>query len=160
MPAEISTQEVWKAVEKELFAVISWVSGGNEARSAGIVYVTKGRKLYLCTGKETWKARQIAANPHISVTIPISKHIPFAPWFRIPSATITFCGHARTFPAEEATPELRKEVFRFMADDWEMISDSCIIEITPEKDFITYGVGIPMYKMREPHEAGGRVAVS
>jgi hypothetical protein len=160
MSAEVSTDQVWDAIEKELFAVVGMVSAGGQARTVGVVYITRNRKLYFVTGRETWKARHIAANQHVSVTVPISKHIPLLPWIRIPSATITFCGTARISDAPGASPELLKALFRHKAEDRELVEGSCIIEVTPEKDFITYGVGIPMYEMRDPYKARGRVAVA
>jgi hypothetical protein len=36
----------------------------------------------------------------------------------------------------------------------------CVIEVTPEKDFLTYGVGVPLMKMRDPEEARGRAPVN
>ena len=106
MNVELSTEEVWQTIDKELFAVVGMVNAANEARTAGLVYIVRDRKLYLATGHDTWKARHIAANPHVSVTIPIAKRVPIMPWLKIPQATITFQGTARVFPAAEASPEL------------------------------------------------------
>ena len=36
----------------------------------------------------------------------------------------------------------------------------CFIEVSPQKDFITYGVGIPLMQMRFPEKARGRVTVA
>jgi nitroimidazol reductase NimA-like FMN-containing flavoprotein (pyridoxamine 5'-phosphate oxidase superfamily) len=77
MTVQLTTEQVWQAIEKELFAVIGMATAQSEARTVGVVYVVRGRKLYIGTGKDTWKARHIAANPHISVTIPIARRIPF-----------------------------------------------------------------------------------
>jgi hypothetical protein len=41
-----------------------------------------------------------------------------------------------------------------------MMEESCLIEIIPEGDFITYGVGIPLMKMMKPEQARGRAPVS
>ena len=73
MNVELSTEEVWQTIDKELFAVVGMVNAANEARTAGLVYIVRDRKLYLATGANTWKARHIAANPHVSVTIPIAR---------------------------------------------------------------------------------------
>ena len=160
MPAEITTGQVWEVIEKELFAVIGMVTAEGQARTAGVVYAALQRKLYIGTGNETWKARHIAGNPHVSITIPLAKRIPIMPWIKIPAATITFCGNARLFPAAGASPELLRAVFQHMAEDQEMIDGSCLIEVTPEKEFITYGVGVSLMGMRDPHKARGRVAVA
>lgn len=160
MPIQLLSEQVWQAIENELFAVIGMVTPDHEARTVGVVYVVRGRKLYVITGKETWKARHISANPYVSVTIPIAKRIPIMPWVKIPAATITFSGIARVFSAQEASPALLQAILRQKADDAEMVADSCLIEITPEKEFITYGIGIPLMQMREPEKARGRAPVA
>ena len=62
-------------------------------------------------------------------------------------------------PAKESTPELLQVVFRHKADDLEFIKDSCLIEVTPEGEFITYGVGVPLKTMRQPELSRGRAPV-
>ena len=47
-----------------------------------------------------------------------------------------------------------------MAEDDERVAASCLIEVTPVKEFITYGVGIPLMQMRDPKKARGRVSVA
>ena len=160
MPLQLSSEEVWRAIEKEMFAVLGMVTANGEARTVGVVYVVRDRRLYVVTGQDTWKARHIAANPHVSVTLPIAKRIPIMPWMKIPAATITFCGVARVFPARDASPELLHALLRQAAQDDAMVASSCLIEVTPEKEFVTYGVGIPLMQMRYPEQARGRAPVA
>ncbi len=160
MTLQLNSNQVWQAIEKEMFAVLGMVNNQGEARTVGIVYVVDGRKLYIGTGKDTWKARHVSGNPHVSMTIPIAKRIPIMPWIKIPQATITFSGMACVIPADEAPRTLLTAVFRHMADDQEMIANSCLIEITPQKEFVTYGVGIPLMQMRFPEKSRGRAPVS
>lgn len=159
MTLQLTREEVWSAIEKELFAVLGMVTAVNEARTVGVVYVVRNRKLYVGTNRETWKARHIAANPHVSVTIPIAKRIPVMPWIKIPAATITFSGMARILAATDTPPEILQAVFRGLADDPQLMADSCLIEVTPEKEFITYGIGIPLMQMRFPEKSRGRAPV-
>jgi Pyridoxamine 5'-phosphate oxidase len=159
MTDQLTTDEVWQAIEKEVFAVLGMVTATGEARTVGIVYVVHDRKLYIGTDKDAWKVHHVAANPHVSLTIPIAKRIPLVPWVKIPAATITFCGTARILPAGETPPEILEAVFRGMAEDEERVADACLIEVTPEKDFITYGVGVSLMQMRDPQIARGRAAV-
>jgi hypothetical protein len=159
MTVNLSAEQVWSSVEEELFAVIGMVNAANEARTVGVVYIVRDRKLYVTTGADTWKARHIAANPHVSVTIPIAKRVPIMPWLKIPQATITFQGTARVFPATDASPDLRRALFRHMADDQELVAGACVIEITPVGEFVTYGIGIRLLDMRDPEKARGRAPV-
>lgn len=160
MTLQLNSAQVWQAIEKELFAVIGMVTARQEARTAGVVYVTQGRKLYVGTGQETWKARHIGRNPHVSITIPIAKRIPLMPWMKIPAATITFSGVARVLPAADASPDLLRAVFRGMADDPARVANSCLIEVTPRGEFVTYGVGVSLMEMRDPAKARGRATVT
>ena len=159
MTIQLTTEQVWQAIEKELFAVIGMVTARNEARTVGVVYVVRDRKLYMGTGKQAWKVRHIAGNPHVSLTIPIAKRIPFLPWIKIPAATITFSGTARILSAHETPNDILRAVFRGLAEDEEMMAESCLIEVTPENEFITYGVGVSLMTMRHPSKARGRAPV-
>jgi uncharacterized pyridoxamine 5'-phosphate oxidase family protein len=160
MTLQLTSEQVWQEVEKELFAVLGMVNAQNESRTVGIVYIVQDQKLYIATGKETWKARHIRNNPNISITIPISKRIPLMPWIKIPAATITFSGKAKLLEVTEVSQEILRGIFRDMADNQKMMADSCIIKVTPEKNFVTYGVGIPLMQMRFPEKARGRAPIS
>ena len=159
MTTPLTPDFVWQVLEKELFGVIGMVTDKHEARTVGVVYVVRNRKLYVSTRTDTWKARHIAGNPHVSMTIPIAKRIPLMPWIKIPAATITFSGIARLLTPEETPPDVLQAVFRDLASDPETLATTSVIEITPEKEFITYGIGIPLMQMRHPEKARGRVAV-
>ena len=41
------------------------------ARSAGVMYKVKDRKLYVLTGPDTWKVKHIRANPNVSMTVTV-----------------------------------------------------------------------------------------
>ena len=88
MTLQLTTDQVWEAIEKESFAVIGMVTANSEARTVGIVYVVRDRKLYFGSFIDMWKVRHISANPHVSLTIPIDKRIPLLPWINIPSDNI------------------------------------------------------------------------
>ncbi|MCA9969529.1 MAG: pyridoxamine 5'-phosphate oxidase family protein [Anaerolineales bacterium] len=160
MTLNLPPDVVWQAIEKELFAVLGMVTARQEARTVGVVYVVRERRLYVGTGRDTWKARHVAQNPCVSVTIPIARRIPLMPWMKIPAATITFSGTARVLAAAEAPPGLLAQVFRGMAEDPARMAGSVVIEVTPHKEFVTYGVGVPLMRMRDPEQARGRAAVS
>jgi hypothetical protein len=124
------------------------------------VYVVRDRKLYFGSFIKMWKVRHISANPHVSLTVAIDKGIPLMPWIKIPAATITFSGLACVKEIGELPPDLVQDVFSNKDVDEQFIADSCVIEVTPEKDFITYGVGIPLIQMRDPEKSRGRAPVN
>lgn len=160
MTIQLTTEQVWQAIEKELFAVIGMVTAKHEARTVGVIYIVRDHKLYIGTDKDAWKTRHIAGNPHVSLTIPIAKRIPFLPWIKIPAATITFSGTARILPTEETPLDILQVVFRGLVGNEKMMADSALIEVTPEKDFVTYGVGVSLMTMRRPEKARGRAPVA
>jgi hypothetical protein len=159
MTVELTSAQVWEVIEKNLFGVIGMVTKENEARTVGIVYVVRDRRLYIGTGKNTWKAKHIAQNAHVSMTVPVHKSIPLLPMIKIPAATITFCGEAKIITPQETSPEILEAVYRGMAEDPERMADTCLIEVTPVKDFITYGIGVSLMQMRDPNLARGRAPV-
>ena len=82
------------------------------------------------------------------------------PWIKIPAATITFSGVAKVFENSEVKADVLKKLYRDVVKDEKGLAESCVIEVTPQEDFITYGVGIPLMQMRFPEKARGRAAVT
>jgi len=160
MSPHLASQQVWQTIEKELFAVVGMVTANCEARTVGIVYAVRDHKLYFVTDHDTWKVRHIAANPHVSVTVPIARRVPIMPWLKIPQATITFQGVARVCDPSEPPPERLQAMLKPMAGDDDLMAGACLIEITPQGEFVTYGVGIPLLDMRDPNKARGRAPVN
>lgn len=159
MPAAITTDLVWREIEKHVFAVLSYVNPNGEARSAGMVYIVRDRKLHLATGVDSWKARHIKLNPNVALNVTIPKRIPFFPWVKVPHATIAFQGKAAIVGAASSHPDVITALTRGMVDDPEIAAQSCIIDIEPTGHFATYGIGVPLLHMRDPQKAFGRAPV-
>jgi len=159
VPAPITTDLVWNEIEKRVFAVLSYVTPRGHARSAGIVYVARGRVLYVATEVQSWKAKHIRLNPNVALNVTIPKSVPLMPWIKIPAATIAFSGTARVLSAREADPAVIQALMRGMADDPERVANTSLLEIHATGDFVTYGVGVPLLDMRDPKKARGRTPV-
>ncbi len=159
MAANLTTEQVWRELEKRSFAVLGFVTARGEARTAGIVYVVRDRQLYITTGRHSWKARHIATNPHVSLTVTIPKRIPFVPWVHIPAATITFQGVASVYAIEEVPPEIPRALLRGLDLGAEARNEISVIRVRPAGEFVTYGVGVSLPVMRRPEAARGRAAV-
>jgi len=157
--AEITSKQVWTELKKEMFAVLGMVTAKGEARTVGIVYTVHNRKIYIATGKESWKARHTQNNHHVSLTVTIAKRIPFLPWIKIPAATITFSGQAKVLEPDKVGAEVLYALLRGLEKDEEMMATMCVIEIEPMGEFMTYGVGIPLMQMRDAKMARGRAPV-
>ena len=159
MPATITTEEVWRQVEKHFFAVLAFVTARGEARSAGIDYTVRDREIYILTGSNSWKVRHITANPHVSLTVTIPKRVPFMPWILIPPATITFQGDATIHDPKDVPPDIMPTLLRSLKTTDEELAQICIIKVRPVGEFVTYGVGVSMPTMRIPEKARGRAPV-
>jgi uncharacterized pyridoxamine 5'-phosphate oxidase family protein len=158
--ATLSSKQVWDELKKEIFAVLGMVNGKGQARTVGIVYAVHDQKIYIATGRDAWKARHTRKNPHVSITVPIAKRIPFLPWIKIPAATITFAGKAEVLAPDKVDKEVLFSLLRGLAEDEERLATMCVIEIEPVGDFITYGVGVRMMEMRDTTKACGRAPVA
>ncbi len=159
MPAELTSEEVWEVIGKHNFGVLGMVTAKGEARTVGIVYILHERRLYIGTWTEMWKARHVDQNPNVSLTIPIHKRVPLMPWIKVPAATITFCGRADVLPALDVPLELLEKLYHGVAEDREKMARYSLIEVTPEKEFLTYGIGMSILEMRDPQKARKRVPV-
>ena len=156
MTLQLTSNQVWEEIAKNQFGVLGMVTSKGESRTVGIVYVVDDHKLYIGAEKAAWKTKHIARNPHVSLTIPIAKRVPLMPWIKIPAATITFSGMAKVLDKNEVNAGLLQKLYRHE----EGRAEWCAIEVIPQKDFITYGVGIPLMQMRFPEKARGRAAVA
>ncbi|MBC8505098.1 MAG: pyridoxamine 5'-phosphate oxidase family protein [Anaerolineales bacterium] len=160
MSAQLTSNQVWENLEKELFAVLGMVTEKGEARTVGIVYIVHNRKLYISSKTVAWKVRHVQNNPNVSITVPIAKRIPLLPWIKIPAATITFAGKAKILKTENLNDDVLQALFRGFETDTELMANTSVLEIEPQGDFITYGVGIPLMEMRHPEKARGRAPVA
>ncbi len=160
MTLELSSEQVWVEEKKEIFAVLGMVTAKGAARTIGIVYDVHEHKVYIATGKDTWKARHIRGNPHVSITVTIPKRIPFLPWIKIPAATITFSGLGTVLNPDQVGKGVLHSLLHGLETDPEMLATMCVIAVQPVGDFITYGVGVPLMTMRDPEKARGRAPVA
>lgn len=155
MTYQLTSNQVWKEIGKNNFGVLGMVTPDGESRTVGIVYVVDNRKLYIGAQTTAWKTKHIAQNPHVSLTVPIARRVPLMPWIKVPATTITFSGIAKILEQEEIGARLLKKLYRHEEgrDQW------CAIEVTAQKDFITYGVGISLLQMRFPEKSRARTPV-
>ena len=156
--ARLTSEQVWKKVAAQSFAVLGYVTPGGEPRTSGVVYKTLGRRLYVAVAPDSWKARHIAVNGKVSVTVPVRRGGILSLVAPIPPATVSFHGTAIVYPA--GAPETRpllEELGNLLPT--ERRASASIIEIVPEGAFVTYGLGVSLAKMRDPSAARRRVPV-
>lgn len=155
----IASEQVWKAIARASFAVLSHVTPAGEPRSSGVVYKASGRKLIVAVAPRSWKARHIAANGRVAVTVLVRRGGILSLMAPIPPAAISFHGTAVVNPA--GSPRARS-----LLDELgslvpaERQASACVIEITPAGAFRTYGLGVSLRTMLNPAEAQARVPVT
>lgn len=159
MAARLTTEQVWHKVAKGSFAVLSHITPAGEPRSSGVVYKTIGRRLYIVTAPDSWKARHVAASGRVAVTVPVRRGGLLSLVTPIPPATISFHGTAIVHPAD--SPKVRS-VLEELASllPAERRASARVIEVVPQGLFVTYGVGVALTQMRNPAAARARVPVT
>jgi hypothetical protein len=154
---DITSDEVWKAIANENFMVIGMVSARGEARTAGVMHAVHDGRLWFTTNDREWKARHIAGNPSVSVTVPIAKRVPFVPWIKVPAATITFAATAEAVPAADLPPDVGHALLHGLeVTDGGERGSLIGVEVRPVGDFVTYGVGVSVLGMRDTELSRGR----
>lgn len=159
MGPRLTGDQVWQALAKSSFAILSYVTPAGEPRSSGVVYKMIGRRLYVAVAPWSWKAKHLAASGRLAVTVPVRRGGILSLVAPIPPATISFHGSAIVHPAD--SPQARsllKELGSVIPAERQ--ASGSIIEILPEGEFLTYAVGVPLHKMRDPAAAQARVVVS
>ena len=159
MAARLTTEQVWHQVAKGSFAVISYVTPAGEPRSAGVLYKTIGRRLYVAVAPDSWKARHLAASGRVAVTVPVRRGGLLSLVAPIPPATVSFHATAIVHPA--GAPPVRSVMQKLGSLlPAERRASACLIEVIPEGFFVTYGVGVSLMQMRDPAAAAARVPVT
>jgi Pyridoxamine 5'-phosphate oxidase len=156
--ARLTSEQVWRALTRASFAVVSYVTPAGEPRSSGVVYAAGGHQLYAAVAAGSWKARHIAASGRVAVTVPVRRGGPLSLLFPIPPATVSFHGAAIVHPAGPVAGRAVPERLASLLPP-ERRASSCILEIVPEGRFMVYGLGVPLSRMRSPAAAQARVPV-
>jgi hypothetical protein len=155
----LTTADVWAAIRKRSFAVLGFTTPNGEPRTSGVVYATLGHDLYVVVAPDSWKARYIAIDARVSMTVPVRRGGMLSLMAPIPPATITFPGRAEVFPpgAPEIAPVVR-ELGGLLPE--ERRDEVAVVRIRPEGTFVMYGVGVSLMRMRDTVAARARVPVA
>ena len=144
-----------RAVAKRSFCTLATASDASRPHVAGVLYSAVGTTLYVSTLRDSRKARNVAANPRVAVTVPV-RRLPVGP----PSA-VQFQGTARILDNDD--PEVRELAaagrLKAISGHGELELDGgCVLRITPGRRLVTYGLGMPLLRfLRDPLNAAGAV---
>ncbi|HSJ45790.1 MAG TPA: pyridoxamine 5'-phosphate oxidase family protein [Euzebyales bacterium] len=156
--SRLTSQAVWAEIAKASFAVLSYATPSGDPRSSGVVYKMLGRRMYIATDPDSWKARHIAVSGRVAVTAPVRRGGVLSLVVPIPPATISFHATAVVHPA--GSPQVRPLLtkLRSLLPE-ERQSSAAIIEVAPEGTFVTYGIGVSLTQLRDAQAARARVPV-
>lgn len=145
---------VLDTIARRSYAVLATTSA-ERPHAAGVIYSDVDGKLYASTGMDSRKARNIAANSRVFVTIPVHR-MPFAP----PSA-IQFAGTGEVLPLDD--PEILRlaaenKIKKITGHGEFELPGGCFLKITPGRRILTYGIGMSLWHLyRHPLDAAGVV---
>jgi Pyridoxamine 5'-phosphate oxidase len=154
---QVQAQQVWAALARASFAIVSYVTPSGEPRSSGIVYGMAGRHLYLAVAPGSWKARQIRDGQRVAVTVPVRRGGLLSLLAPIPPATISF--HARAIVHSPGSIDLgavSKKLESLLPKDRR---GAIVLELVPEGTFLSYGIGVSLRQLADPAVAQAHVPI-
>jgi general stress protein 26 len=151
--------QVVKAIAKRSFCMLATVSPSGRPHVAGVLYQAIGTTLYVNMSRDGRKARNVADNPYVAVSIPI-RRLPVGG----PPSTVQFQGRAEILGFDD--PDIVRMVgageLKNITSHGELDHpDGCFVRITPLRRLTTYGLGMSLLKLiRDPLHAGGTVELA
>lgn len=144
--------KVRKILKKNMWLVLSTTNEKSQPHSSVVVYQNYGNIIICQTGKSTNKARDISFNNRVSVTIPFRKNF-LHKLIPAPPAELHFTTVAEIKPwQDEEAREIFKRYLKY-SDKITTKEEKIWIKITLPTTISTYGVGISLFKMRNPEKA-------
>lgn len=146
---------VMRAIAKRSFATLATVSPSGCPHVAGVLYGLVDDVLWINTMRSGRKARNIADNPRVAVTVPI-RRLPIGP-----PATVHFQSAANIVALD--APEVarlveRGELASITGHDELEIDGGCFVRIPLPRRLLTFGLGMSLVEfIRHPLAAGGLV---
>lgn len=156
MTAAPDYADIRAAIAKRSFATLATTSPSQRPHAAAVLYQAVGDVLYVSTLRPSRKARNIAANPHVFLSIPV-RRVPFG----APPSTIQFAATAHLLPVDhpEVTSLARTRQLNAITSHGELdLPDGCIVRIEPDHRIHTYGLGMSLYTLaKNPLDAAATI---
>jgi hypothetical protein len=144
---------VLEGIGKRSFATLASTSVEGWPHAAGVLYALSGEHLYVSTMRQSRKARNIAENPPVAVTIAV-RRAPVGP-----PSSIIFQSSARVLKLDD--PELRAAAatgdLKAVTGHGELdLPGGCFLQVALPRKVVTYGLGMSLLSlMRDPMNAAG-----
>ncbi len=157
-PTSLTHELISKILRKRSFCALASTSKGGEPHVAGVLYAYVNGALYISTTKSSKKARNINANPHVFVCVPV-RRMPIGP----PPSTVHFGSTAAILRVDD--PEIKALVAKghlngITSHNELQMPDGCFLRIDPPATYLTYGLGMSLRTLaKDPLHAAGRLAL-
>ncbi len=146
---------VAKAVRRRKFAVLATASSAGRSHSAGVLYQVAGGRLWVSTLGSSRKARNVADDPRVALTVPI-RRLPFGP----PSSVqVQTTGTVVGLDDPELRELAASGALKRVTGHGELeLPGGCFLRLDLPSRVPTYGLGMSIVSLiRNPLDAG-RVA--
>jgi hypothetical protein len=156
-PHRPEAARIRRAIERRAFATLATTSPAGRPHVAGVLFEALEQALYISTLRTSRKARNIAANSHVAVCVPV-RRLPVGP-----PSTIHFQTSARVLDLDD--PEILARVeegaLRSITSHGELeLADGCFLRVDIPGRLLTYGLGMPLRRLiADPLSAGGSVTL-
>lgn len=146
---------VLRTLAKRSFATVATVSDRGRPHVAGVLYALAGDAFWVSTEVGSRKARNVAANGHVAVDVPV-RRLPVGP-----PSNVHFQSTAEVLTADD--PLVRELLdagdLRAITSHGELeLPDGCFLRIALPARMHTYGIGMSLLQLaRDPLGAGGSV---
>lgn len=149
-------EQVQAAITRRSFATLGTTSSAQRPHAAGVLYAEADGLLYVSTLRSSRKARNIEANPHVFVSIPV-RRIPFG----APPSTIQFAATGEVLAVDDPDVVALAGAGKLKAitNHGELeLPDGCVLRITPGRTIHTYGLGMSLRALaKNPFDAAARL---
>jgi uncharacterized protein YhbP (UPF0306 family) len=146
-------REVRDIIKKNHWLTLSTNHPKGAPQSSVVVYASDGNIIYILTGKNTQKIRNISSNQRVAVTIPFYKNLLHKLIGVAPPASISFRATAEILNIGdcEAYGMYTRVLNIDLPEDYE--ADSVWLRLTPKRVVTCYGVGVSLPELRDPSKA-------
>ena len=154
----LDAADVLATVGRRSFATLATVSPAGHPHSAGVLFALDGAAFYVSTFRESRKARNVAAEPRVALTVPVPR-MPFAP-----PGTVQLQGRAEVLDLDhpDVLAGAESGALKAVTRHGELeLPGGCFLRITPTGRLHTYGIGMSLLQyLRDPLGAAGHADLS
>ena len=154
----VSEEDVVRALGRRSFCTLASVSPAGRPHAAGVLYEAVGTTLYVSTDRTSRKARNVAANPHVGICVPV-RRLPIGP-----PSSLQFQATADVLALDDAdiTRLVEAGKLKSITGHGELdLPDGCFLRIAPARRINTYGLGLSLRRLlKDPLNAAGAVELT